>query len=62
MKLDLTELSATQIYHLLVQTVLPRPVAWILSEQANGKLNLAPFSFFCSGLLQSTNAGGFYWE
>lgn len=46
MKLDLTELSPTQIYHLLVQTILPRPVAWILSEQANGKLNLAPFSFF----------------
>ncbi|KZZ45064.1 hypothetical protein A3759_10665 [Thalassolituus sp. HI0120] len=46
MKLNLTELSPTQIYHLLVQTVLPRPVAWILSEQANGKRNLAPFSFF----------------
>jgi len=46
MNLQLENLSASQIYHLLVQSVLPRPVAWILSEQKNGKHNLAPFSFF----------------
>jgi len=45
-QLDFSVLSATEIYHCLVQTVLPRPVAWILTRQQNGKHNLAPFSFF----------------
>ena len=46
MEINLSGLNPTQIYHLLVQSVLPRPVAWILTEQQNGKHNLAPFSFF----------------
>ena len=46
MQLDFSALSASEIYHCLVQTVLPRPVAWILTRQQNGKHNLAPFSFF----------------
>ncbi len=39
-------LSPNQRYHLLTQTVIPRPIAWVLSENENGSLNLAPFSFF----------------
>ncbi len=31
---------------LLVSTVTPRPIAWISSQNANGQLNAAPFSFF----------------
>jgi len=33
-------------YHLLTQTILPRPIAWVLSENEDHTLNLAPFSFF----------------
>lgn len=33
-------------YHLLTQTIVPRPIAWVLSENDNGSHNLAPFSFF----------------
>lgn len=46
MIIDLTELSQSKVYHAMTQTVVPRPVAWVLSEHENGKLNLAPFSFF----------------
>lgn len=40
--------STTQhsIYHLMTQTVMPRPVAWVLTESADSNYNLAPFSFF----------------
>jgi len=31
---------------LLTQTIIPRPIAWILSENDDKTLNLAPFSFF----------------
>ncbi|MGO2341199.1 flavin reductase family protein [Vibrio litoralis] len=34
------------IYHLMTQTVMPRPVAWVLTESADNNYNLAPFSFF----------------
>ena len=33
-------------YHLLTQTVIPRPIAWVLSENSDASINLAPFSFF----------------
>ncbi|WP_404363024.1 flavin reductase family protein [Marinobacter sp.] len=46
MIIDLEELTAAEIYHAMTQTVIPRPVAWILSENPEGDYNLAPFSFF----------------
>lgn len=46
MDIDVTELSQTQAYHLMTQMIVPRPIAWVLSEHDNGELNLAPFSFF----------------
>ncbi len=46
MIIDLTKLSQNQVYHTMTQTVVPRPIAWVLSEHENGKLNLAPFSYF----------------
>lgn len=46
MDIELDQLSPNQRYHWLTQTVVPRPVAWILSRHDNGELNLAPFSFF----------------
>ncbi|RJG49893.1 flavin reductase family protein [Motilimonas pumila] len=44
-------LSANQIYHLMTQTVIPRPIAWVLTDSSpageeQGNYNLAPFSYF----------------
>ena len=33
-------------YKLLVSVILPRPIAWVVSKDADGVLNAAPFSFF----------------
>ena len=30
----------------MIQTVIPRPIAWVLSENESGNFNLAPFSYF----------------
>lgn len=46
MLLDLAQLKPNTCYHLMTQTLLPRPIAWVLSASDNGELNLAPFSFF----------------
>lgn len=46
MYLDLSSLSPTQVYHQMLQTLIPRPIAWVLSENADHSLNLAPFSYF----------------
>ena len=45
MYVDISQLDPQQIYITLTQTVIPRPIAWVLSENANGSLNLAPYSF-----------------
>jgi flavin reductase (DIM6/NTAB) family NADH-FMN oxidoreductase RutF len=46
MIIDFNQLNGTQAYHLMTQTVIPRPVAWVLTENESGNYNLAPFSFF----------------
>lgn len=46
MIIDFNDVNGTQAYHLLTQTVIPRPVAWILTENESGNYNLAPYSFF----------------
>lgn len=46
MHINVEELTGTEAYHLLTQTVIPRPVAWILTENEESDYNLAPFSFF----------------
>jgi flavin reductase (DIM6/NTAB) family NADH-FMN oxidoreductase RutF len=46
MLFDLTELSPTNQYKLLTATIVPRPIAWVVSQDAAGRLNAAPFSFF----------------
>ena len=33
-------------YKLLTNLVVPRPIAWVTSQNAGGIVNLAPFSFF----------------
>jgi len=46
MNIELSTLAATQIYHLMTQTVIPRPIAWVLTDSEQGNYNLAPFSYF----------------
>ncbi len=46
MILDLAAQSPEARYHWMTQTVIPRPVAWILTENDEGGYNLAPFSYF----------------
>ncbi|MBF0625615.1 MAG: flavin reductase family protein [Magnetococcales bacterium] len=46
MIIDLITLSPSQIYHVMTQTLIPRPIAWVLSDNGNDSWNLAPFSFF----------------
>ncbi|TNE78255.1 MAG: flavin reductase family protein [Gammaproteobacteria bacterium] len=46
MFIDFEGMKPTDIYHVLTQTAIPRPVAWVLSENPDGGYNLAPFSFF----------------
>ena len=46
MEIDLDILSANRVYHAMIRTVIPRPIAWVLSGNAGGGYNLAPFSYF----------------
>ncbi len=46
MYIDFTNMDSAQVYFTMIQTVVPRPIAWVLSENAQGKYNLAPFSYF----------------
>jgi flavin reductase (DIM6/NTAB) family NADH-FMN oxidoreductase RutF len=39
------ELPHRELYRILISAVAPRPIAWV-STLNNGRLNLAPFSFF----------------
>ncbi|MBB3047551.1 flavin reductase (DIM6/NTAB) family NADH-FMN oxidoreductase RutF [Litorivivens lipolytica] len=46
MLIDLQDLSPNRIYFTMIQTLIPRPVAWVLSDNGDDSLNLAPFSYF----------------
>lgn len=46
MHIDFANLSPDQAYHIMTQTIIPRPVAWILTANETSGYNLAPFSFF----------------
>jgi flavin reductase (DIM6/NTAB) family NADH-FMN oxidoreductase RutF len=46
MVFDFATLNPTICYKLLVSTIVPRPIAWVVSEDAHGALNAAPYSFF----------------
>lgn len=46
MEIDFATLSPNQIYHTMIQSIIPRPIAWVLSENESGNYNLAPFSYF----------------
>src|SRR5579859_5591579 len=46
MDLPVSELSHPELYNILISSVAPRPIAWVSSLSAEGRPNLAPFSFF----------------
>lgn len=46
MDLDPESLPVRDRYRLLIGSILPRPIAWVSTSSPEGKLNLAPFSFF----------------
>jgi len=46
MLFDFEKLSAQDRYKLLTSTIVPRPIAWVVSQDAEGRVNAAPYSFF----------------
>lgn len=46
MLFDFSKLETLQRYKILSFTVLPRPIAWVITEDKDGARNAAPFSFF----------------
>lgn len=46
MRFQFDQLSGNQRYHLITQTITPRPIAWVMTKNENESFNLAPFSYF----------------
>ncbi len=43
---DFQTLPTRERYKLIVSTIVPRPVAWVVTQDADGINNAAPYSFF----------------
>ncbi len=46
MQFAMNELDPATRYKLLVNTITPRPIAWVLTRDGQGRNNAAPYSFF----------------
>jgi flavin reductase (DIM6/NTAB) family NADH-FMN oxidoreductase RutF len=46
MQINPSQHSHAENYKLLTNLVVPRPIAWVTTLGTNGRINLAPFSFF----------------
>jgi flavin reductase (DIM6/NTAB) family NADH-FMN oxidoreductase RutF len=46
LELDLAALGERERYFLLTSVVVPRPIAWVSTLDADGARNLAPYSYF----------------
>ncbi|HTB81043.1 MAG TPA: flavin reductase family protein [Opitutaceae bacterium] len=46
MTLDFASLPTRDAYAWMIGTITPRPIAWVSTISADGRGNLAPFSFF----------------
>jgi flavin reductase (DIM6/NTAB) family NADH-FMN oxidoreductase RutF len=46
LELRMSELAKQERYKLMVGLVVPRPIAWISTQNEDGVANCAPFSFF----------------
>jgi flavin reductase (DIM6/NTAB) family NADH-FMN oxidoreductase RutF len=45
MFVDYSDKALTQRYQLMAQSIIPRPIAWVVTEY-EGVVNVAPFSYF----------------
>ncbi|MFD2238126.1 flavin reductase family protein [Aureimonas populi] len=43
---DFSSLSGPERYRLLTSSIMPRPIAWVVTCAADGGMNAAPYSFF----------------
>ncbi|HEX3448339.1 MAG TPA: flavin reductase family protein [Isosphaeraceae bacterium] len=46
MIIDVSSADVVTVYRALVGVVTPRPIAWVTTVDGQGRVNLAPFSFF----------------
>jgi flavin reductase (DIM6/NTAB) family NADH-FMN oxidoreductase RutF len=46
MLIDVAQTDPVAVYRTLVEVVTPRPIAWVTTIDVEGRVNLAPFSFF----------------
>lgn len=46
MRWDMEAVATPVAYKLLAATVMPRPIAWVVTQDAMGRVNAAPYSFF----------------
>jgi flavin reductase (DIM6/NTAB) family NADH-FMN oxidoreductase RutF len=46
MLFDFETMSAQDCYKLVVSSVVPRPIAWVVTQDEAGTVNAAPYSFF----------------
>ena len=46
MIIDVSTADVVTVYRALVGVVTPRPIAWVTTIDGQGRVNLAPFSFF----------------
>ncbi len=46
MLLDFSKLAPREVYGWMTSAIAPRPIAWVSTISADGRQNLAPFSFF----------------
>jgi flavin reductase (DIM6/NTAB) family NADH-FMN oxidoreductase RutF len=46
MRVDFSRLHPREAYGLMTASIQPRPIAWVSTISADGRTNLAPFSFF----------------
>jgi len=46
MQFAMDELEPAERYKLIVNTITPRPIAWVVTQDGEGRRNAAPYSFF----------------
>ena len=46
MEINFSDITPSERYFAMVQSIIPRPIAWVLSDNGNQSFNLAPYSFF----------------
>jgi len=46
MHIDTQSMSPLELYKVLVGGIIPRPIAWVSTQDSAGVTNLAPYSFF----------------